>query len=264
MEAVRQTQTSLGSQWGQIATSPNALQEYTQAMSQSRAPVDPTQDMTAAQQRLLALMTDAEKIDFMYNNRIPDRLLNEGTGGYKYPYPEGAHIESMGGYDVLVDATGRVVDFLGKTPTTGASEYEQQSLEMRQRELEAEQAWRQQQLQAEKEQRLASLAAQPKSWLEYASLSGQAPVVQPWMQPLMPSDYAVGSTIPGWSASNMGQMPGLTTPSTQYTARMGPTAQQQYMGYQQARTGATPEETQFRLWSMAPPSGRNRGLTQVR
>jgi len=128
-----------------------------------------------------------------------------------------------------------------------------------------QQQWSQQQAQEQKNY-LANLAAEPHSWLEYASAAGQPPVIQPWMLPLMPSDYGIysaGQTMPGWNPENMTGMPQLINPSAQYQARMGPTAQQQYYGYEQARTGATPEESQWRLWSYAPPSG-NRGLTQVR
>ena len=144
----------------------------------------------------------------------------------------------------------------------------QQELAYQQQQLAAEQAWRTQQLEAEKQQRLATLAAQPKSWLEYASLANQAPVVQPWMLPLMPQDYMqsqpVGSPISGWTPENMKGMPDLINPSAQMRARMGPTALQQYYGYQQADQGMTPEESQFRLWSSGPPGGSYRGLTQQR
>jgi hypothetical protein len=168
----------------------------------------------------------------------------------------------------------------------------QMEQQMRQQELAAQQAWQQQQLAwyqqeqaaqlaAEKEQRLATLAAQPKSWLEYAALAGQAPVVQPWMKPLMPSDYqnvGVGEQIPGWNTAqntaqsggglnpdwNMMGMPDLISPSAQYLARMGPTARDQYYGYQQADTGATPEETAWRRWSQAPPGASSYSLRQQR
>lgn len=143
-----------------------------------------------------------------------------------------------------------------------------QTAAYQQQQLAAEQAWRTQQLEAEKQQRLATLAAQPKSWLEYASLANQAPVVQPWMLPLMPQDYMqsqpVGSPISGWTPENMKGMPDLINPSAQMRARMGPTALQQYYGYQQADQGMTPEESQFRLWSQGPPGGSYRGLTQQR
>lgn len=59
-------------------------------------------------------------------------------------------------------------------------------------------------------------------------------------------------------------LPTLTRPSRQYQARIGPTALQQYYGYQQAQTGATPQETDWRLWSTAPPGGRYQGLSYTR
>ena len=108
----------------------------------------------------------------------------------------------------------------------------------------------------------ANLATQPRSWLEYASYTGQVPTIQPWMLPLMPQQYGlrVGAPIPGYSPQGMASMPELTPPSTQLWARMGPTAQQQMLGYGTARTGLTPEEQQWRMWSQAPPSGRFGGL----
>ncbi len=129
--------------------------------------------------------------------------------------------------------------------------------------------FQQQQLQQEQQQRLATLAANPKSWLEYAATANQPPVIQPWMLPMMSKDYSgagmpqAGDVIPGWTATNMTGMPDLGNPSAQYWARMGPTAQQQYFGYQQADQAMTPEESQFRLWNTAPPSGF-RGFSQVR
>lgn len=114
----------------------------------------------------------------------------------------------------------------------------------------------------------AELAAQPHSWLEYAAYTGEQPAIQPWMQPLMPQQYqqlGTGQPIPGYQGTQgMAGMPQLTTPSRQYQARMGPTAMGQYQGYQQARTGARPEETEFRLWSAAPPSGAGSRLGYTR
>lgn len=137
-----------------------------------------------------------------------------------------------------------------------------------QAQLAADQQWRQQQLEADKQARLATLAAQPKSWLEYAALANQPPAVQPWMLPLMPQDYQqtqpVGSAISGWAPENMKGMPDLINPSAQYRARMGPTALQQYYGYQQADQGITPQEQEWRLWSQGPPGGSYQGLRQTR
>ncbi len=190
----------------------------------------------------------------------------------------------------------------------------QQEMALNQQQL----AWQQQQvadqLAAQREQQLATLRAQPESWLEYNLLAGQTPAIQPWMLPLMPQQYQgvqAGGAIPGWQpplvpesvtgyinrtganfegeyrtdggwisptgelpvgytgyipqgAPNPRNMPALTTPSTQYLARMGPTAQSQYGGYERARTGMTPEEMQMRLWSQAPPSGQYGGLAWQR
>jgi hypothetical protein len=61
-----------------------------------------------------------------------------------------------------------------------------------------------------------------------------------------------------------GNLPQMDMPSLQYWARMGPTAQEQLMGYMQATTGITPEEYSFRLQSMAPPSGRYPGIYYLR
>lgn len=130
-------------------------------------------------------------------------------------------------------------------------------------------AWEKQQSAAQQliDQRnyVAKLAANPASWLEYAQASGETPMVQPWMIPLMGNEYAgtvAGSQLPGYQSGSptMAQLPALTTPSAQYAARMGPTAYQQYAGYEQARSGINPTELQFRMWSQAPPSGNYQQL----
>jgi hypothetical protein len=113
----------------------------------------------------------------------------------------------------------------------------------------------------------ASLAAQPHAFLEYAAYTGQQPAVQPWMQPLMSGEYSglqAGEQIPGWSGTDMTGMPELTNPSRQYQARMGPTGYQQYLGYQQAQTGAPMEETDWRLWAQAAPGGRQTQMYRQR
>ena len=115
---------------------------------------------------------------------------------------------------------------------------------------------------------LAQLAAQPISWLQHATAAGETPVVQPWMPPLMAKEYAgtvAGAPLPGWTTPpTLGQLPALTTPGPQYQARMGPTAQQQWLGYEQMRTGARPEETTWRQWMQAPPGGKAPQLTFAR
>ncbi len=125
----------------------------------------------------------------------------------------------------------------------------------------------QQQLAAEKEQRLAELAANPASWLEYASLSGQPAKVQPWMLPLgyQQYGYQIGQEIPSTAgATSMAGLPELTTPSTQYLARMSPSQRQQYYGYQKAKKGLTPSDTEYYLWSQVPRGGGIRGLSYQR
>jgi len=200
---------------------------------------------------------------------------------------------SEGGWDYMVgyDGEGNITakEPLGRTETDEMSEYEREALaiqksnaardiEQWQAELEAEQAYRNRYLDITQQQNLwqqqqaereygAKLAAEPVSWLQHAAYTGQTPVVQPWQKPLMPEQYGnleVGQPIPGYTQTNMAGMPSLTNPSRQYQARMGPTALQQYYGYQQGQTGARPEETQFRLWSSAPPSGGYHGLSYAR
>lgn len=92
------------------------------------------------------------------------------------------------------------------------------------------------------------------SWLQYASYTGETPAIQPWMQPLMGG--TAGEAIPGITPESMAGMPALTQPSAQLWGRMGPTAQAQFAGYRQARTGVRPEETAFRMGAGAPPAGR--------
>ena len=120
-----------------------------------------------------------------------------------------------------------------------------------------------QQEEAERRER-ARLSAQPMSWLQYASYTGEQPAIQPWMQPLMGGQYQAGQAIPGWTPESGAEMQALTTPSAQLWGRMGPTAQQQYAGYRQARVGIRPEETLFRMGAGAPPGGRSPGLSWTR
>jgi len=144
---------------------------------------------------------------------------------------------------------------------------QQQQLALGQETLAWQQTEAQRLADIQQQNYLAGLAAQPRSWLEYSAAAGKTPAVQPWMQPLMPQQYSqlrAGAAIPGYTPTGMTEMPALTTPSRQYQARMGPTAHEQYLGYRQARTGARPEETEWRLWSQAPPAGRHRGLGYTR
>jgi len=139
-----------------------------------------------------------------------------------------------------------------------------------QSQFEQQMGWYEQQAQMEqqmyREQEMARLAAQPISWLQYAAYTGQQPVVQPWMQPLMPQEYGIeaGQPIPGWSQGSAQGMPELTRPSAQLWSRMTPSAQQQYQGYGQARTGATPSDIDWRRRASAPPGGSNRAVSWLR
>ncbi len=147
-------------------------------------------------------------------------------------------------------------------------QYQQQLLGFQQQQLAQQQATEQSRLAAEKEARLATLRANPASWLEYASLSGQTPTIQPWMLPLMPQQYSqfqAGQQLPGYQANETTMnLPELTRPSTQYLARSTPSAVQQYYGYEKARTGATPEDTQRRIRSGSAPGGYFSGLRWLR
>ncbi len=148
----------------------------------------------------------------------------------------------------------------GVDPATQQAGYAPPGMEPQWRPGEMDLQQQQGQLGLQKEQMLAALRTQPTSWLEYASLSGEEPVIQPWMLPLMPQEYEsleAGAPIPGWEAEgeSLADMPELLRPSAQYLARMSPSSRQQYTGYRQARTGMTPSDIGWRQWTSAPPSG---------
>ena len=113
---------------------------------------------------------------------------------------------------------------------------------------------------------MAQLAAQPRSWLQSAAYTGQTPVMQPWMQPLMPQEYGyeLGKDIPGWTQASAAGIPELTRPSAQLWSRMTPSAQEQYGGYKQARTGATPSDIDWRRQSTSAPGGGRTQLSWLR
>ena len=123
------------------------------------------------------------------------------------------------------------------------------------------------QQEAQKAQQLANLRANPASWLEAASMAGQTPVVQPWMVPLGQAGQGlrVGEPIPGYNPQGASMnLPQLMSPSAQYMSRIAPSAQAQYAGYQQAATGATPQDTNWQLWNRSAPSGQYGGLSYGR
>uniref|UniRef100_A0A6M3ISP0 Uncharacterized protein n=1 Tax=viral metagenome TaxID=1070528 RepID=A0A6M3ISP0_9ZZZZ len=159
------------------------------------------------------------------------------------------------------------------------------------------------QLEQQRQQRLAELSANPMSWLQYAAEAGTMPGIQPWMLPLMPQQYSelgAGAAVPGYVQGpaskaydefqtglqaklggglemgtsynpaplpgpvSMSGMPNLTPMSMQYWARMNPSSQSQYLGYEKARTGQTPEDTLSRMRAGAAPSGKFGGLSWKR
>ena len=181
--------------------------------------------------------------------------------------PARIEIETIGGYDYAVayDKDDNVIsrEIIYPQRERGREPWEEEQSLWERQYLQKQFTWEQEesrrQAGMQQQQYLAGLAAKPLSWLEYAAASRQPPVVQPWMLPLMPQEYSqlqAGQAIPGYTPTSMAGMPELTRPSRQYQARMGPTSLQQYQGYRQARTGERPEETEFRLWSKAPPSGQ--------
>ena len=181
--------------------------------------------------------------------------------------------------------------------------FQQQQFEAQQQQYTQQRAQSQAQLQFQQEQaQLAAqeqerqyrsqLAANPINWLQYSAYTGEQPVIQPWMIPLgfqntggtvapqglqagQPQpQLQAGQPIPGFQAQagqqapqapqTFANLPQLTTPSAQLQARWGPTAQAQFLGYRQARTGAAPQESQFRLASGRAPTGRVGGFSRFR
>ncbi len=79
-------------------------------------------------------------------------------------------------------------------------------------------------------------------------------------------DWVLGDVTPyaTYNPYNFKDMPVLTPPSAQYFARMPYEGQQGYYGYQQAKTGQTPEGVAKSMWDTAPPSGKNKPLSWLR
>lgn len=170
---------------------------------------------------------------------------------------------------------------LGEQQFGTQQQFQEQQLAQQQAQFQANLQFQQAQAQAAQEEQerryMSQLAAQPISWLQYAAYTGQQPVIQPWMKPLGFQDTGgavmpqVGQPIPGFQGQagekgiqSFANLPQLRTPSAQLQASWGPTAQAQWLGYKQARTGATPEESQFRSWSQRAPTGRFTGFSRFR
>uniref|UniRef100_A0A6M3K696 Uncharacterized protein n=1 Tax=viral metagenome TaxID=1070528 RepID=A0A6M3K696_9ZZZZ len=204
----------------------------------------------------------------------PTSVTNEGLTDF--PTPKGfyatyeeANAASPEGYIPIQTPDGWWgLEWQDPTKQPGyVSAGEQQRLGLEEQQLEWMKMQEQGRQAAEKEQRLATLRANPASWLEYASLAQQTPAVQPWMSELAPQtgNWQAGSALPGYSptGTNM-NLQELTDPSAQYWSRMAPSSRQQYGGYEQARTGATPEDVDWKQWQGAPPTGSFQGLTRLR
>ena len=169
-----------------------------------------------------------------------------------------------GHYEMLPSGTGSMSDY-----DKEQLDLQKQNLALQQQQAMWQMQYQQQQIEQQKQQRLSELRSNPGSWLQYHSEAGTNPSIQPWMIPLMGQQYAgavAGQDIPNWQGNtpSLADLPNLTNPSAQYYARMSPSAQAQYGGYQQARTGETPEDLGWRLWNAAPPSGQNLGLNYKR
>ena len=147
-------------------------------------------------------------------------------------------------------------------------DFQKDQMELLRQQAADERAWREGNIAQQRKETEARLSANPRSWLEYAAFTGKAPVVQPWMVPLSSGQYGqnwqTGGAIPGWTPESMKEMPGLINPSAQYMARLGPDPRAQYYGYQQARTGQSPEQAAWGLRQTAPPGGYGGGLSMRR
>ncbi|KKK77359.1 hypothetical protein LCGC14_2854410 [marine sediment metagenome] len=167
-----------------------------------------------------------------------------------------------------------------------------------QAQLQFQQQQAEQAVELQRQQFTSQLAANPINWLQFAAFTGQPPVIQPWMVPLgfqntgqgitpqggaaqggatTPQGLQAGQPIPGFEPTGgtpttvgaqgtqtFANLPQLNTPSAQLQARWGPTAQAQFLGFQRARTGASPQETSFRLGSQRAPTGRFGGFSRFR
>ena len=176
------------------------------------------------------------------------------------------------------------------------SPFQEQQFGLQQQQLQFQQDQAQLQADFQRQQEMARLSANPINWLQYAAFTGEEARVQPWMIPLgfqqFGGDQGGGTTPqiapqgtpPQGQATTLGgqqlqigqpllpqggtdftQLQGqFRTPSAQLQARWGPTAQGQFLGLQRAATGASPQETQFRLGSQRAPTGRFGGFTGFR
>ncbi len=150
------------------------------------------------------------------------------------------------------------------------------------------QNYQQQQIDLQKSQQaldqknyLAQLASKPINWLQYNQAANMPTVSQPFMEKLggpvagtvisgqqyLPKSsnagsvgntletggYASSSSQPAGTPNQMG-LSQLTTPSMQTYNNFTPTERGLYAGYQQALTGDSEEDTNWKLWNRAPPT----------
>ena len=205
-------------------------------------------------------------------------------GQQGYPMPREISPPTQKGMDI--SATDQAALDLKREQMLAEEAWRQQQLEAEQEKWQSQLSWQQQQFQQqqqwaqqqwqqqlgfEEQARVSALAGQPQSWLQYHALEGTQPQVQPWMMPLMSQQYPelqAGANLPGWQGeTGVGQpmttLPELLRPSAQYQARMGPQSWAQYLGYQQARTGALPEQANWTQQQYAP-GGWGGGLQYTR
>ena len=212
--------------------------------------------------------------------RMPDGLERRGQ-----PIPEREAFGTMSTFAQAQLALGREKEGREERQWTAEEARRGQGLEQSEQGRKEALAWAKEQVQltlaAKRETELANLRANPQSWLESAILGGTTPAIQPWMLRFMPQDYSqpntgardyvryggqplkAGAPLPNWRGkeTNPASMLELTTPSLQSWAQMGPDAQQQYLGYERMRTGASPEEQLWKMRSTLPPGGNAPRLT---
>lgn len=229
-------------------------------------PREPTQPETWTDNSGNVMAWDEDKNDYIKVGYDPAKDLS------RQPLPISPSQQRE--FDIMQQQFGQTLGLQQQQFAAGQQQFQQQ--------LEFEQAQAQAAQEEQERQYRSQLAAQPINWLQYAAYTGEEPVIQPWMVPLGFQNVGgqmtpqgqpqPGQPIPGVQMGQAGQqgiqtfagLPQLTTPSAQLQARWGPTAQAQFLGYRQARTGAAPEETQFRLGAGRAPTGAFRGFSRFR
>ena len=224
-----------------------------QQMTQQRKEFDVTQAGQAQQAGLTAQFREAEAARAAEQTRLTAQYRETGLAEQARQFD----IQQQLAQQQFGQATGFQQQQLGQQQTQF-----QQQLQFQQQQVQMAQA-------EQERQYMSQLQANPMNWLQYAAYTGEPPVVQPWMVPLgaqgAEQQLQVGQPIQGVQGrESFANLPQLRTPSAQLQARWGPTAQSQFLGYRRARTGATPEETTFRLGGGRAPTGAHRGFSRFR